>query len=214
MLVHGDYDVKNADPAVGSWCLELLSGRASSFSRILPGDPGLEMQWSRRISCPIPWSMQVMSDCASLITRSAGDIVFLASALPHLVFLSSKPPCSQEVALSPLLTSSTDTREIQRACNATPPCLGRRSSVAPLLKSLAIVGDHCYDSLLEDLVDALHLLAAALHVLGVHLACHVHALLAGHRGQALGLEHVDTGLLIAKIGFESHEDERCVGAEV
>lgn len=83
-----------------------------------------------------------------------------------------------------------------------------------MLKSLTVVGNHCYDSLLEDLVDSVHFLAAALHVLGVHLTCHLHALLAGHRSQALGLEHVDTGLLVAEIGLEAHEDERCVGTEV
>ena len=70
------------------------------------------------------------------------------------------------------------------------------------------------DGKLEDLVDALHLLAAALDIDGAHLLCYALPLLRRYGRQALGFEEVDTGALRSKIGFETDEDERGCGAEV
>lgn len=82
------------------------------------------------------------------------------------------------------------------------------------LKISAVVGDNGQQRLLKDLVDALHLLAAALHVLGAHLLGNGEALLGSHGRQTLRLEHVDARLLEAQIGLEADEDQRRVGAEM
>lgn len=77
-----------------------------------------------------------------------------------------------------------------------------------------IIGDDRQDGLFKDLVYTSHLLAAALYVLGAHLAGNGAALLLGHGREALCLEHVDARFLEAEIGLEAHENQRSVGAEV
>lgn len=78
----------------------------------------------------------------------------------------------------------------------------------------AVVGDNGEDGALKDLVDAEHLLAAALHVLGVHLLGDGAPLLRGDGRQALRLEHVDARSLVTQVRFEADEDERRVWAKV
>lgn len=78
----------------------------------------------------------------------------------------------------------------------------------------AVVGDNGHYGLFENLVDAAHLFAAALHVLGAHLLAYGETLLRRHGGQALGLEHVDARLLVSQVRLETDEDKRRVGAEV
>lgn len=82
------------------------------------------------------------------------------------------------------------------------------------LEIFPVAGDDCQDGLLKNLLDTRHLLAAALHVLRAHLASHREALLCRHGRQALGFEHFDARLFVAQVGFEAHEDEGRVGAEV
>lgn len=77
-----------------------------------------------------------------------------------------------------------------------------------------VVGNDDVNGLLEDLIDAAHLLAAALHVEGTHLLGNGLALLLSHGREALGLEQVDAGALGAEVGFEADEHEGCVRAEV
>lgn len=83
-----------------------------------------------------------------------------------------------------------------------------------LLESFPVVGHDGEDGALKDLLDTRHLFAAALHVLGVHLLGNGEALLRRDGGEPLCLEHVDARLLVAQVGFEADEDERCVGAKV
>lgn len=78
----------------------------------------------------------------------------------------------------------------------------------------AVVGDNGEDGALKDLVDAEHLLAAALHVLGVHLLRDGQPLLRRDGREPLRLEHVDACPLVAEVGLETDEDEGRVGAEV
>lgn len=82
------------------------------------------------------------------------------------------------------------------------------------LERLAVVGHHRQDGALKDLLDALHLLAAALHVLRTHLLGHGQPLLRGDGREALCLEHVDARLPVAQVRLEADEDEGRVGAEV
>ena len=91
---------------------------------------------------------------------------------------------------------------------------GRASRGHLRLEIPTIVGHDGEDGLFEDLVDAAHLLATALHVLGAHLLGHGETLLRRHGGEALGLEHVDAGLLVTEVGLEADEDKGSVGAEV
>lgn len=78
----------------------------------------------------------------------------------------------------------------------------------------AVVGDDCENGAVKDLVHAEHLLAAALHVFGVHLLRDGAALVGGDGGEALRLEHVDAGSLVAEVGLQTNKDERRVRAEV
>jgi hypothetical protein len=55
------------------------------------------------------------------------------------------------------------------------------------------------DSLLEDLVDAAHFLAAALHVKRAHLLGDLLALLLRDGCETLGLEKIDAGSLCAEV---------------
>lgn len=82
------------------------------------------------------------------------------------------------------------------------------------LEGFPVVGDDGQDGPLKDLLDALHLLTAALHILRAHLLRDGQALLRRYRREALRLEHVDARLLVAQIRLEADEDERCVWAEV
>jgi hypothetical protein len=73
------------------------------------------------------------------------------------------------------------------------------SSVVLLLLIALIIGDNCIYRYFEDLPDANHLLATALHVSCSHFSCYTHALLLGDWGQSLGLEQVDAGSFVSKI---------------
>ena len=78
----------------------------------------------------------------------------------------------------------------------------------------AIVGDHCVDGSLEDLVDTGHLFTAAFHVLRAHLFCNCLPLHVGHWCETLCLEHLDACLLVAEIGLETNKDKRRIRAEM
>lgn len=82
------------------------------------------------------------------------------------------------------------------------------------LEHLTIVGDYRQDGAFKDLLDALHLLAAALHVLRAHLLGNGEALLRSHGRETLRLEHVDTRLLVAQVRLEADEDQWGVRAEM
>lgn len=79
---------------------------------------------------------------------------------------------------------------------------GRRSRGLGL-ERLAVVGDDGQQRALKDVLDARHLLAAALHVLRAHLLGDGEALLRRDGCEALRLEHVDAGALVAQVGFEA-----------
>lgn len=83
-----------------------------------------------------------------------------------------------------------------------------------LLLHLDLAAHSSVDSQLEEIVDTVHFLARALHIRRAHLSRDTRALLASYRGQPLGFEHVDAGFLVAEIGFEADEDERCSLAEM
>ena len=109
----------------------------------------------------------------------------------------------------PTPTPTTTTVAMRR----TPP--PRKSAPTPTrslsrrrlgLERLAIVGHDRQDGALKNLLDALHLLAAALHILRAHLLGHRQPLLRRYRGEPLRLEHVDARLLVAQVGFEADED--------
>lgn len=127
-----------------------------------------------------------------------------------------RAPPLQELATPLLLTNSADAGNVKVVGDAATAATAVRRCVAAALcfQIPPVVGDDCDDGLLKDLVDTLHLLAAALHVLGVHLRSDGHALLAGDGGEALGLEHVDAGFLKAQVGLEADENQGGVGAEV
>lgn len=82
------------------------------------------------------------------------------------------------------------------------------------LEISAVVGHNGQQGLLKDLVDTLHLFAAALHVPGAHLLGNGEALLGSHGRQTLRLEHVDARLLETQIGLEADQDQRRVRAEM
>lgn len=63
----------------------------------------------------------------------------------------------------------------------------------------AVVGDNGENGALKDFVHTEHFLAAAFHVLGVHLLRDGHALLRRDGREALRLEHVDAGSLVAEV---------------
>ena len=67
---------------------------------------------------------------------------------------------------------------------------------------------------IENLMHAVHLLAAAFDIGRTHLLGDALSLLRRYRGETLGLEQVDTLAFRAQIGFETDEDEGCCGAEV
>ena len=67
------------------------------------------------------------------------------------------------------------------------------------LKGFPVVSHDGQDRLLEDFLDACHLLAAALHVARAHLLGDRQALLRRDGRQALCLEHLDARLLVAQV---------------
>lgn len=107
-------------------------------------------------------------------------------------------PALQKAAIPLLLLHHHPARSTLRGLRCVPP----------------VAGHDDLDCLLEDFVDAAHLLAAALHVSRAHLLGDCHALLLGDGGEALGLEEVDTGALGAEIGLETNEHEGGVWAEM
>jgi hypothetical protein len=82
------------------------------------------------------------------------------------------------------------------------------------LYGFTVVSDDGEDGPLKDLVDAAHLLAAAFHVLGVHLLGHGHALLRRDRSETLCPKHVDACLLVSQVGLESNEYKGGIRAEM
>lgn len=62
------------------------------------------------------------------------------------------------------------------------------------------------DGLLEDLVYAAHLLAAAFHVERAHFLGNLLALFFRDWREALGLEEVDAGSLCTEVGFKAYEN--------
>lgn len=74
--------------------------------------------------------------------------------------------------------------------------------------------DDGVDGGFEDFVHTRHFLAAALHVEGVHLLGDGLTLGGSNRCQALSLEQVDAGALVAEIGLEAAQDDRCAWAEM
>jgi len=82
------------------------------------------------------------------------------------------------------------------------------------LEVFPVAGDHSKDCLLKDLLDALHLFAAALHILSAHLLRDRKTLFRCHRREPLSLEHVDACLLVPQVGFQAHQNQGRVWAEV
>lgn len=117
-------------------------------------------------------------------------------------------PLPLENLAAPLLLLGAETRH-RDVRAARPLSLGSLS-----LEVLAIISYDGEDGPLKDLLHADPLLAAAFHILGTHLLGHGHALVRGDRSKALGLEHLDAGLLVAKVRLEAYKDERCVGTKV
>lgn len=62
-----------------------------------------------------------------------------------------------------------------------------------------VVGDDRENGVFENLVHAKHLLAAALHVLGVHLIGNGETLFGGDWGEPLRFEHLDARFLVAQV---------------
>ena len=112
--------------------------------------------------------------------------------------LSFPRPALQKSAIPLLLLHHHPARSALRGLRGVPP-VARHDDL---------------DCLLEDLVDAAHFFAAALHVSCAHLLGDGHALLLGDGGEALGLEEVDAGALGAEVGLETDEHEGGVGAEM
>lgn len=127
-----------------------------------------------------------------------------------------RPPGLQVPAAPLLLLKSADAGDGAVAAAATgsaghrPTAGGRHLH----LEISPVVGDNGEDGLLENLVHAPHLLAAAFHVLGAHLLGHGEALLRRDGSEALGLQHVDACLLEPQVRLEANEDEGRVGTEV
>ena len=79
---------------------------------------------------------------------------------------------------------------------------------------LVFAADGRVDGQLEDVVDALHLFAAALDVHGAHPARHGLALVRRDGRETLRLEEVDARPFRAEVGFKPDEDQGSRGAEV
>ena len=76
---------------------------------------------------------------------------------------------------------------------------------------LPLVADGHGDGGVEDVVNTIHFLTAALHVGRIHLLGNGAALVRGYGSQALGLEQLDAGSLVAEIGLEAQEDDGSCG---
>lgn len=138
------------------------------------------------------------------ILPSKNSIVRHNHNITHITLLPPRTPLSfprlQKSAIPLLLLHDHPSR--------------RTAALRSLRRVPPVAGDDDLDSLLEDFVDAAHLLAAALHVAGAHLLGDGSALLLRDGGEALGLEEVDAGALGAQVGLETDEDEGGVGAEM
>lgn len=120
-------------------------------------------------------------------------------------------------ALSLLLLGQPDARNrgaTAAICDAAALATPGAAVGDLLLEHFLVVGYHSENGLLENLLDALHFLATALHVLGAHSLRHGQALFGGDWCETLGFEHVDACFLVAQIRLEADEDEGCVGAEM
>ncbi len=96
---------------------------------------------------------------------------------------------------------------------ARPACRATTTVAFPPF-DLVSAPDGCVDGKFEDVVDALHLFAAALDVGCAHTVGYGLALGRGDGSEALGLEEVYAGSFCSEVGFETNEDERGCGAEV
>jgi hypothetical protein len=114
-------------------------------------------------------------------------------------------------------------RRVERSLKepAVPLPLPHASRLTPwrsfsllLLLVTSIVCDNCVDCLVENLIDAGHVLAAAFHVTSAHLSSDSHPLLLGNGRKPLGLEKIDAGSFCSKIRLETNKDEGGIGAEV
>lgn len=134
----------------------------------------------------------------------------------HIQKPSCPRPKSKNLAPPPLLNGHKRYRATGPLDGPTRAGRSARPGVGGSLcfEVFPVVGDDGQDGLLEDLLDARHLLATALHVGGAHLARHREALFCCDGCEALGLEHVDAGLLVAQVGLEADEDEGRVRTEV
>jgi hypothetical protein len=68
-----------------------------------------------------------------------------------------------------------------------------------MLLVTSVVRNNCVYCLVEDLLDAGHLLATTFHVSSSHLSSDSHPLLLGNRGEALGFKKIDAGALCSKV---------------
>ena len=131
-----------------------------------------------------------------------------------ILLLPFKSIC-QKGNLSKKLTLSLLPLRNPNAWHRRPPLsVVARGVVGSWHLIFAVISDNSQDRSLKDLVDTPRLLAATLHVLGVHLLGHGHALVGRNWCEALCLEHVDAGLFVAEIGLEADQYQRRIGAEV
>ncbi len=172
-----------------------------SFIRILP----TSRQWWARGKHIAPVPFRLLLRCIELRCVA----LLPPSPSPRLL----RTTISKEVAVPLLLL-----KRAEGGLAATPPAaLGRAGASGGRhggLEVAAVVGHDDVDGLVEDLVDAAHLLATALHVLGAHLLSDGHGLLRRHGRQALRLQHLDARLLAPQVRLHAHEDEGRVRAEV
>ena len=70
------------------------------------------------------------------------------------------------------------------------------------------------DRLVEDLVHADHLFAAALYICGAHASGHGSTLLRSYGCETLCFEEVDAGALSPQIRFQTDKNEGGRGAEM
>jgi hypothetical protein len=79
--------------------------------------------------------------------------------------------------------------------------LPRRQSIRLKLLVTPVICNNCIDCFVEYIIDAGHLLAAALHITSPHLSSNCHPLLLGDGSKALGLEKIDACSLCSKVRF-------------
>lgn len=153
----------------------------------------------------------------------ASDVSFLfllskkhaMSLLPLLLSLKERA-----VSLLPLLDNAavSSLRRLGGVPTLAPSAVALAvPALNPLLLGAGVprvIRDHNFDGLHKDVVDAVHLLAAALHILCAHLPRHRHALLLRDGREPLRFEKVDACSLGAEVGLQANEDERRVWAKV